>query len=260
MIALTSFASDPFAAAQLSLAQDALQSGAQRLSLWRRRDLERTAFYRANRDILDQPRGAGYWLWKPYIILSELERLQQGDFLFYSDCGQPDKPHRISRPLHVLADWCKSNVGGMLPGVYIPKSGRNAKWTKGECFSVMGCDSDLFRDHPQIQTTFSVWEKHDESLDFVQAWLDWCTVPAAISDGRVDPSIPDAPDFRDHRHDQSILTLLALKRGLRCYGSPLEGHGGSKGIDNLIDRISGQLPADSYAHKFPRLLDISAKV
>jgi hypothetical protein len=113
--------------------------------------------------------------------------------------------------------------------------------------------------HPQIQTTFSVGEKHDESLDFVQAQLDWCTVTAAISDDRVDPSIPDAPDFRDHRHDQSILTLLALKRGLRCYGSPLEGHSGSKGIDNLIDRITGHLPADSYAHKFPRLLDISGE-
>lgn len=31
--------------------------------------------------------GAGYWLWKPYIILQSLKQLKDGDILFYSDAG-----------------------------------------------------------------------------------------------------------------------------------------------------------------------------
>jgi hypothetical protein len=34
--------------------------------------------------ILEQPRGAGYWMWKPYVILKTLvERMDWGDYLCY---------------------------------------------------------------------------------------------------------------------------------------------------------------------------------
>lgn len=33
--------------------------------------------------------GAGYWVWKPFIILKELEHLQDGDYLLYTDAGRP---------------------------------------------------------------------------------------------------------------------------------------------------------------------------
>ena len=253
MITLTSYATEDFIPSQVAQAESALHHGARRIAMWRPGDLRATAFYARHRDILDRPRGGGYWLWKPYIILVELEKLQQGDVLIYSDCGKPDNPHTVSRPLTVLTDWCRDQRGGMLPGVYIPQYGRNAIWTKGECFTVMGCEADSYRNHPQIQATFSVWEKHDRSMEFVREWLNWCTVPAALLDDHIDPSIPDAPDFRQHRHDQSILTLLALKHGLKCFGSPVEARHRSKKIDRLIDRIAGDKAVNSYAAKFPSL-------
>ena len=33
------------------------------------------------------PRGAGYWVWKPYFILKTLDTLQDGDVLVYCDSG-----------------------------------------------------------------------------------------------------------------------------------------------------------------------------
>jgi hypothetical protein len=251
MIAFTSFATGAFIPGQEMLARSALDFGAHRAIQWRRADIQRTAFYLEHRDVLDRPRGAGYWLWKPYIILQELQGLSDGDFLVYSDCGHPEKPTRIRRPLHVLTDWCEANVGGMLPGIYIPRYGRNAIWTKGECFAVMGCDAPMFWDHPQIQAGISVWQKHEASIAFVREWLQWCCVPAAILDERIDPAIPDAPDFQSHRHDQSVLTLLTLKRGLKCIGEPWEGHSGERRINCLIDRITGDMPVESFADKLP---------
>lgn len=251
MIALASFATGGFISAQMELAQSALQCGARRVSTWRRENITSTRFYEQNRSILDLPRGSGYWLWKPYIILKELEYLDEGDFLIYCDCGRPDRPNRIKRHLSVLTDWCHENLNGILPGIYLPRHGQNTKWIKGECFSIMGCDAPLYRQHPQIQAGISVWEKQESSMEFVAEWLRWCCNPQALLDDHVDPTIPDAPDFVEHRHDQAILTLLVLKHGLRCVGSPLECHPWERRLNSLIDRISGRLQPESFADLFP---------
>src|ERR1017187_1102121 len=45
-------------------------------------------FYSRYRHILEQKRGGGYWLWKPYFIQRTLSRLSDGDYLFYSDADR----------------------------------------------------------------------------------------------------------------------------------------------------------------------------
>lgn len=42
-------------------------------------------FINRNKNILERKRGAGYWLWKPYIIFQELYLAQDGDIIVYSD-------------------------------------------------------------------------------------------------------------------------------------------------------------------------------
>ena len=44
-------------------------------------------FMRRNIDILNRTRGAGYWLWKPYIIYKELYHARDGDIIMYSDAA-----------------------------------------------------------------------------------------------------------------------------------------------------------------------------
>ena len=44
-------------------------------------------FLARNRHILRRKRGAGYWLWKPYIILRELYLASEGDIIVYSDAA-----------------------------------------------------------------------------------------------------------------------------------------------------------------------------
>jgi len=136
---------------------------------------------------------------------------------------------------------------GMLPGVYIPQFGPNEHWTKGECFAAMHCDSAEIRRHPQIQATFSVWQAHARSREFVRQWAQWCLDPRAVADERGEPAIPDAPGFRGHRYDQSVLTNLVLLHGLRCFGDPWETIVGpyrqspvDKDIGALADRIAGR--------------------
>ena len=37
--------------------------------------------------IQNNPRGYGYWLWKPYIVKKTIEQMNDGDILLYLDCG-----------------------------------------------------------------------------------------------------------------------------------------------------------------------------
>ena len=246
VIRVVSYCTPAFAGPMRAMLDSALRFGAATATGWTRRDLERTAFYGRHRAILDAPRGAGYWAWKPFYIVEALKAADDGDFILYYDAGRPENPYEVDRPLGVLTEWAAANTGGLLPGVYIPQWGPNRRWTKGECFRAMGCDTGAIRDHPQIQATFSLWRKHERGLALAAEWLDWCTRPVAISDEKVDPGVPDAPDFVEHRYDQSIITNLALKQGVRCFGNPGQVTVGAnpdnsvdKRIGTLIDRIRG---------------------
>ena len=46
-----------------------------------------TDFYLENKIILDKTRGNGYWLWKPFIILETLKKMDDNDVLLYLDSG-----------------------------------------------------------------------------------------------------------------------------------------------------------------------------
>ena len=38
-------------------------------------------------DILSHKRGGGYWIWKFYIIIKKLNKIEEGEFLIYNDAG-----------------------------------------------------------------------------------------------------------------------------------------------------------------------------
>jgi hypothetical protein len=239
-VVLLTYATPDYLAQQRAVVGGARQAGVTDIVAWDRAMLERTDFYAQHRAVLDRRKGGGLWLWKPYLIDRELQRLEPGDFLVYSDCGYPWRPLVIRQSLQPLLQWCANQNGGVLPGVYVPRHGPNRKWTKHECFIAMQCDSEPYWRQPQIQATFSVWQKCALAEALAAEWLRWCVQPVALNDERLLPAVREYPDFVDHRHDQSILTNLALMRGIRCYGRPDEIHSETKYIDNLSDRIAGR--------------------
>jgi hypothetical protein len=268
MLKITSYCTPEHAAPMDLLFASARRHGADEAQGWTRRQLEETAFYRAHRRVFDAARGAGYWAWKPFFLLETLKAAAEGDIIIYNDAGRHQAPFVVDRPLGTLADWVVRHRGGLLPGVYIPQWGLNRHWTKGECFRAMGCDVPAVRDHPQVQATFSVWQRNDRALDFVSDWLRWCVTMEAISDEKMG-DVPDAPDFRDHRFDQSVLTNLTLGNGLTCFGDPHRiAIGGNrinasdKHIGHLIDRIEGRTWAirSRIAREDRRLAGLAAPV
>jgi tetratricopeptide (TPR) repeat protein len=203
---------------------------------WTPERLAGTKFFARHRDLLSAATGAGYWLWKPYIILDLLERVRDGDWVVYSDVGRTH-PYALYHSVESLKGWALAMNGGMLPGVWIPDCGPNARWTKRDCFVRMGCDAPRFWNAPQIQTSFSLWQKNKASLDFVREWLAFCCDRAILSDELDVGGAANLPHFLDHRFDQSVLTNLAILRAVSAYGSPerpVAPAGRLKSLDHVI--------------------------
>jgi len=83
---LINYADQGFIRAQQENARSALTIGGfDQVICYGRHDLDLYFRWR-NRRLLSESRGAGYWLWKPYITLRTLrQRLRDGDILAYCD-------------------------------------------------------------------------------------------------------------------------------------------------------------------------------
>lgn len=172
-----------------------------------RADLD-LSFVRANRKILEQPRGAGYWLWKPYIIAKTLTKINQGDLLFYSDAGA----------------WFINKIDPLLPILdasaekmllfSLEDYRTNAIWTKRDCFVLLDLDREPYLSYPQLKAGYIIMKKNNFVIQFINEWLNYARDYRILTDAPNECRLPNYPFFEDHRHDQSILSLLGRKYNL----------------------------------------------
>ncbi len=181
--------------------------------LWTRADIEGTQFFRNHPTLLSRPRGAGYWAWKPYVILRALTERPDGAYVVYHDCGRGEG-YRFTGSVRSLVAWCARERSGILPGVQRHAHGPNLHWTKRDCFHFMGCDTPVYWNRPQLSASPSVWRNTPEARAFVRAWLEYCLDPRIVSDHANVSGLPNHEAFFDHRHDQSVLTNLVERHGL----------------------------------------------
>jgi hypothetical protein len=149
-------------------------------------------FRREHASILAQPRGAGYWLWKPQVILQTLEQRQDGDVVMYTDAGT----YFIQSPRPLL-ERCDDVLGFFLLGQCT-----EVRWTKADARHAFG---DLRGQ--QMCATLGLFRKTRRTLEFLRAWLAACIRDDyhLLDDS---PSVtPNHPDFREHRWDQSLFSL-----------------------------------------------------
>jgi len=158
-------------------------------------------FKKQNEFILNQRRGYGYWLWKPYLILKYIENLcSEDEMLIYCDAGDwfSDK----------MLDLAKLETKDCL---FIRGPFLNYKYTKKDCFVLMNCDEEKYWNSGQTYGALCFWRKTKTTIDFLKEWFDYCKNPNILTDA---PNIhgENIPGFIDHRHDQSVLTNLTIQR------------------------------------------------
>jgi hypothetical protein len=169
-------------------------------------------FKYAHSAILNEVRGAGYWLWKPYCILTALNQVTDGDFVMYADSAS----HfiRSADPLFALPESTGQDV---IPfSLELPE----AHWTKRDAFVLMDCDHQGFELGSQRLASFILARKSSQSIAFFQEYLSYCSDHRILTDIQNTCDLPNYPGFRDHRHDQSVFSLLSKKLGLSAFRDP----------------------------------------
>jgi len=160
-------------------------------------------------------RGSGFWAWKPFIILEALRNASAGDLVLYCDVGRSYPWKLLHTSLEPLVDWLDHAGQDVLPGVRIPWYGPMRCWTKRDAFVYTGCDEPRFHEAVPVQASFSLWKKGERSLALAEEWLTWCGQRELVSDDPNRCGLDDLDGFREHRHDQSLWTLLCVKHGLK---------------------------------------------
>ena len=165
-------------------------------------------FLEKNKDILSLPRGGGYWLWKPYIIYTILNIVEEGDILFYLD-----SKYYFTED---FVPWVKSILHSQDMAVFKNKPNEQVYYMKEWCKMDVLEKYDM-KEKAIHQNAEDVWagcillRKTRTTESWIQEWLEMCTYEN-ITD--VSSISPNATCFKDHRHDQSLLSILIHKYNL----------------------------------------------
>jgi hypothetical protein len=147
-------------------------------------------------------RGYGFWIWKPQVILQSLNEISDGDVLVYADsgCTWNRKGEQRFQEYVQMVNQHPSGVLGFQLAPHIENL-----WTKREVFEALGYDGF---NTPQICATYILIRKCEYSLNIIREWSTLTQHYKLIND---DKWLPQYRQFKDHRHDQSIWSLLVKK-------------------------------------------------
>lgn len=155
-------------------------------------------------------RGYGYWIWKSYIILKQLEKMNENDVLIYADAGCQLNINGIDRLLNYIDIVQKSNYGILT----FQMSHSEKTWTKMDTITFILNDDNKFTEiinSGQIIATTMIIKKCEHSIKLIKKWYDTLNNYHLLDDSNSIQSNDNT--FREHRHDQSIFSLLIKKYG-----------------------------------------------
>jgi hypothetical protein len=177
-------------------------------------------FFDKNKEILQNKRGSGYWLWKPYFINKVLKSIDFGDVVFYVDAGNIflGDPSFLYKKLEknngiILFD----NRDGTIDG----ESAKNYVSCKRDCFVLMGCDEEKYIHGTHLNASYQIYQKNENTLRFIEEYLNFCENKQIITDEPNSFGL-NYPGYYDHRHDQSVLSLIAIKNNITPLVDPSE--------------------------------------
>lgn len=164
-------------------------------------------FRQSNQQLLVQgSRGFGYWLWRPYILRKALLEADEGSTILFLDAGCELNVNSASasrldfylaharqfgicvmRTPHALPDWCKRDT------------------------------LELFQISPDslVRTIEPGVIFLSPSASNVKLMDEWIAYARLENFHHLDDSpsdLPNSHNFREHRHDQAILTCLLASR------------------------------------------------
>jgi hypothetical protein len=152
--------------------------------------------------IKSNPRGYGFWLWKPYLIKKTMDAMKDGDILMYLDCGceiDINKKDLIKEFFEIVKN---DYIIGSLTSI-------EKEYVKMDLLIELDMLNHDSINHWQHEAGALLFLINDKTRTIVNKWYELSCNYHLIDDT---PSVvPNFDCFIDHRHDQSIFSLLTKK-------------------------------------------------
>ena len=155
-------------------------------------------------------RGGGFFIWKPYICIEATKNMFEGEYLLYIDAGCSIRSDQRSR-LDDYFEMARTSPSGILcfQMTHLPER----DWTKADTFAHLG----LALDGPeairgQLIGTCWVLCLNPHSRQLLAEWYDIARHHTHLFTD-IPSTLPNAPSFRENRHDQSAWSLLNKRAG-----------------------------------------------
>jgi hypothetical protein len=187
---------------QNALATSAINKGIDFILNYKRIHLN-PMFVKKNAAILNIKKGAGLWLWKPWIILNTLETIPENAIVIYLDTGVT-----LRKPINKLVGLAKQNE--IILFEYDPKKyfGKPINISKREIFLELDCDIEKCHYGKHVWAGALIVKNTKTSRDFIKQWLYYCSNDKLVTDTL---HISQHPEFMKQYHDEAILNTLYNK-------------------------------------------------
>lgn len=209
-------------------------------------------FKNENNFILSKTRGAGYWLWKYYFAVKLLndDTINEGNYIFYADSG--------SHFIDSIDKLIKVMERDKTPIVTFRQNHLAYIWTKRDMFLLMGADTPKFTHTGQRVGGWFLFKKDDFNRKFFKECLEYACDPRILTDIPNQLGQPNYPGFRDHRHDESLISIMSKKYDLFPYRNPSQ-HGfvddvnftdnryDEEGLKNMVEKYG---PISTWLNKY----------
>lgn len=177
-----------------------------KITLYTDEDLKNDNIFWDKHSTFTNSRGYGYWLWKPYIIKKTLDQLKDRDILLYLDAGCEIDTRNKDKILYYL-ELVKTDY---LIGTYTTYMEK--QYNKMDLILYLDMLDDKYLNTYQHQAGLILIFICDKTRSLINEWYNIGCDYHNIDDSQ---SINKNLDcFIEHRHDQSIFSLLTKKYNL----------------------------------------------
>lgn len=192
-------------------------------------------------------RGYGFMSWKPLVINTIMDKMNDGDVLLYSDVGCHINPNGKTKFFEYVGKakehdiWvtqleiknqekCYISPQSVMYGT-LPET----EWTKADTIKLFeGKIPEKEFKNGQLQSTNLLLVKNAYTKSIIDQWQKLMTIENLHYFDDSPSILPNYPNFKENRHDQSMLSLL-LKSN-HYYGESMEHfYATDDGWQKLID-------------------------
>lgn len=160
-------------------------------------------FWKKHGDFINNnKRGYGYWIWKPYIIKKTIELMNDGDILLYLDSGceiDIKKKQKINK----YFEYVKKDY------IIARPTSREKDWNKMDLIIYLNMNDSNILNTSQRAAGAILFYINKQTRNLVNTWYNIGCNYHMIDDSK--SIIPNLNSFKEHRHDQSIFSLLTKK-------------------------------------------------